>query len=138
MYIFAPLFSNLLKNICIFHVCIRASSIRMWVGIFSQSKNLVSHLLKLKPLYRLVGSPYEPTNESDVSLLTQFTIARYDKFVRLVQAWDGPIHAAFYGSDQEVIQFENLWAKFKSGNADNKISIHVVYSREVTVPNIQE
>ena len=76
---------------------------------------------------------YEPIDDTDVSLLTQFTIKRFSIFERLVQAWDGPLHAVFYGNDQDVRDFEILWGKSTMSNSGDKVIIHVVYTREVSI-----
>ena len=67
----------------------------------------------------------------DITMVTQFTIQRVLIFEKLVQTWDGPLHAVFYGTDEEVAQFELFYRKSTVFNKVYNVAIHVVYSREV-------
>ena len=69
----------------------------------------------------------------DITMVTQFTIQRVLIFEKLVQSWDGPLQAVFYGTDEEVIQFEQFYRNSTVLNKVPNLAIHVVYNREVKV-----
>ncbi|GJN89587.1 hypothetical protein Rhopal_002574-T1 [Rhodotorula paludigena] len=59
------------------------------------------------------GIPCEsPTGPADITLVTQLSVSRLDRFERMLQAWDGPISAAVYLVDESDISF--LEAYFSS------------------------
>ncbi|GAA6039121.1 hypothetical protein JCM8097_005336 [Rhodosporidiobolus ruineniae] len=45
----------------------------------------------------------QPCSADAVTLVTQFTLSRLDRFERLLHAWDGPVSAAIYLTDESDI-----------------------------------
>ena len=64
--------------------------------------------------------------------MTQFTIDRFQIFVKFASKWKGPIAAVIHASDDEAARVVPTFKSTKGLNKRDNIAIHIVYKREVS------
>ena len=78
--------------------------------------------------------PHTHRGVTDITMVTVFTMERVAVFERLVQTWGAPLHAVFYGNEEEVQQFDKFYHSSPVLSGARNVAVHVVYSREVWLP----
>lgn len=71
---------------------------------------------------------YEPSDATDVTLVTQLSMDRLHMFMRLLDLWEGPISAAVYIKDQHMVQVLELLHNTSAFQRTN-LALHIVYKK---------
>ena len=76
------------------------------------------------------GGKHKISGSSDVTLVTIFTIDRYENFLLFIRWWQGPISAVIYCSEDEVKPITRLM-QASAVISQKALTVHLVYKRLV-------
>ena len=101
------------------------------VGLPKRSRREMCRILKKESeqVFRThlyyYGSLYHPESEFETTLVTQLSLDRLDKFLLLLEHWDGPLSIAMYGTDAQAQNLTLFLAE--QGVHRSNLAIHIVY-----------
>ncbi|GMS92908.1 hypothetical protein PENTCL1PPCAC_15083, partial [Pristionchus entomophagus] len=69
----------------------------------------------------------QPANGDAITLVTQFTVDRFEDFKKLLELWAGPVSAAIYCTDAELTQIEKFMQASNIGRGRKNVALHAVF-----------
>ena len=75
---------------------------------------------------------YFSPSEFSVTLLTMFTMSRFDHLLLVLSSWDGPVIGVLYGSPAEVLQLSALIQQSDEYHKLRDVEFHIVYRNGVS------
>ncbi|GMT35690.1 hypothetical protein PFISCL1PPCAC_26987 [Pristionchus fissidentatus] len=79
-------------------------------------------------------APKEPLESGDVTLVTQFSVDRFDIFQKVLDSWEGPVSAVVYCTDAEMAQIGSFMQASQIAKGRINVAMHAVFKTGTYYP----
>ncbi len=102
---------------------------RLWSWLVLSCHDFHMHTFRIHPYY--IGKTHQPSDEYDVTLITQLSLDRMPLLEMILELWDGPLSASLYVEESQILELLRIIHDSSVLQREN-VAIHVVYKKQET------